>query len=201
MMGLLIYKFQPFWQEVGEKSLILRWPLRPVGLLHIFTRASHSWKYKKNPVWIPYSTSNHWISSIYRCIMYIVCTVPGDRVILWILYFSHIVNSKLTWQLTEVSYFKSSMLLIDNVLSRDIENCLIIKDLCLFRKKVHLGYYSPPAYNNKIYKICWLIRGRKGGGGPRLNVLSLTVGEDYIFVHRKKTKKISDVMICDKAWC
>ena len=33
MMGLLIYKYEPFWQEVGVKSLILRWPLRPVGLL------------------------------------------------------------------------------------------------------------------------------------------------------------------------
>ena len=33
MMGLLIYKYEPFWQEVSVKSLILRWPLRPVGLL------------------------------------------------------------------------------------------------------------------------------------------------------------------------
>ena len=33
MMGLLIYKFEPFWQEVSVESLILRWPLRPVGLL------------------------------------------------------------------------------------------------------------------------------------------------------------------------
>ena len=32
-MGLLIYKYEPFWQEVSVKSLILRWPLRPVGLL------------------------------------------------------------------------------------------------------------------------------------------------------------------------
>ena len=33
MMRLLIYKYEPFWQEVGVKSLILSWPLRPVGLL------------------------------------------------------------------------------------------------------------------------------------------------------------------------
>ena len=33
MMGLLIYKYEPFWQEVIVKSLILRWLLRPVGLL------------------------------------------------------------------------------------------------------------------------------------------------------------------------
>ena len=32
-MGLLIYKYEPFWQEVSVKSVILRWPLRPVGLL------------------------------------------------------------------------------------------------------------------------------------------------------------------------
>ena len=34
-MGLLLYIYDPFWQEVGVKSLILRWPLRPVGLLLI----------------------------------------------------------------------------------------------------------------------------------------------------------------------
>ena len=33
MMGLLIYKYEPLWQEVSVKSLILRWPLRPLGLL------------------------------------------------------------------------------------------------------------------------------------------------------------------------
>ena len=33
MMGLLIYKYEPFWQEFSVKSLILRWPLRPVYLL------------------------------------------------------------------------------------------------------------------------------------------------------------------------
>ena len=27
-MGLLIYKYEPFWQEVSVKSLILRWPFR-----------------------------------------------------------------------------------------------------------------------------------------------------------------------------
>ena len=35
-MGKLIYKYDPFWQEIGVKSLILRWPLRPVGLLFCF---------------------------------------------------------------------------------------------------------------------------------------------------------------------
>ena len=33
MMGLLLYKYEPFWQEVSVKSLILTWPLRPLGLL------------------------------------------------------------------------------------------------------------------------------------------------------------------------
>ena len=33
MMRLLIYKYEPLWQEVSVKSVILRWPLRPVGLL------------------------------------------------------------------------------------------------------------------------------------------------------------------------
>ena len=32
MMGLLIYKYEPPWQEVSVKSLIRWWPLRPVGL-------------------------------------------------------------------------------------------------------------------------------------------------------------------------
>ena len=30
MMGLLMYKYEPFWQEVSVKSLILRWLIRPV---------------------------------------------------------------------------------------------------------------------------------------------------------------------------
>ena len=30
---LLINKYEPFWQEASVKSLIHRWPLRPVGLL------------------------------------------------------------------------------------------------------------------------------------------------------------------------
>ena len=34
-MGLLICKYAPFWQEFSVKSLILRWTLRPVGLLLI----------------------------------------------------------------------------------------------------------------------------------------------------------------------
>ena len=36
----LIYKYEPLWQEVSVKSLILMWSLRPVGLLlglHQFT--------------------------------------------------------------------------------------------------------------------------------------------------------------------
>ena len=35
MIGLLIYKYEPFWQEVSVKSRILRWPFRPVGLLFL----------------------------------------------------------------------------------------------------------------------------------------------------------------------
>ena len=33
LMGLLICKYEPFWQEVSVESLILRWPLRSMGLL------------------------------------------------------------------------------------------------------------------------------------------------------------------------
>ena len=32
MTGLSLCKYEPFWQEVGVESLIIRWPLRPVGL-------------------------------------------------------------------------------------------------------------------------------------------------------------------------
>ena len=39
MMRLLIYKYEPFWQEVSVKSLILRWPLRPMGLLSLDSNA------------------------------------------------------------------------------------------------------------------------------------------------------------------
>ena len=34
MMGLLIRKYQSFWQEVSVESLILGWLLRPIGLLY-----------------------------------------------------------------------------------------------------------------------------------------------------------------------
>ena len=33
MMEQLIFKYEPFWQEISVESLILRWPLRPLGLL------------------------------------------------------------------------------------------------------------------------------------------------------------------------
>ena len=36
MIGLLRYKFEPFWQDVSVKSLIIKGPLRPVGLLLYF---------------------------------------------------------------------------------------------------------------------------------------------------------------------
>ena len=35
MLGLSICQNEPFWQEVRVESPILRWPLRPVGLLFI----------------------------------------------------------------------------------------------------------------------------------------------------------------------
>ena len=35
IMGLLIWKYRPFWQDFSVKSLILRWPIRPVGLLFL----------------------------------------------------------------------------------------------------------------------------------------------------------------------
>ena len=36
MMGRLTCKYEPFWQEVTLGSLLLRWPLRPVG--HLFVK-------------------------------------------------------------------------------------------------------------------------------------------------------------------
>ena len=35
MKGLLIWKNEPFWQDVGVESFTLRWPLKPVGFLFI----------------------------------------------------------------------------------------------------------------------------------------------------------------------
>ena len=37
MVGI-IYKYEPFWQEVSVKSFILRWPLRPVGFLFLLLK-------------------------------------------------------------------------------------------------------------------------------------------------------------------
>ena len=34
--AVLICKYAPFWQEVSVKSVIVMWPLRPVGLLFFF---------------------------------------------------------------------------------------------------------------------------------------------------------------------
>ena len=47
-MGLLIYRYEPFWQEVSVKSLILRWPLRPVGFFFVTeTNCKWYWYEKK----------------------------------------------------------------------------------------------------------------------------------------------------------
>ena len=57
MMGLLMYKYEPLWQEVSVKCLILRWPLRPVGLLFFFLRRIiiiYNW-------WIIWSLMRHWV--------------------------------------------------------------------------------------------------------------------------------------------
>ena len=40
MMVLLICKYESFWQEVMVESLILRWSLRPVGLLFMMYTSS-----------------------------------------------------------------------------------------------------------------------------------------------------------------
>ena len=58
MMGLLIYKYEPLWQEVSVKSLIFKWPLRPVGLLFYSRIETHRnlmgvflfniWKYNQS---------------------------------------------------------------------------------------------------------------------------------------------------------
>ena len=39
IMGLLMCKYAPFWQEVRVKYLIFKWPLRPVGLLFHFAQS------------------------------------------------------------------------------------------------------------------------------------------------------------------
>ena len=44
-MGLLIYKYEPFWQEVNVKSLILRWPLRPVNLSSHWLKSPIAWPF------------------------------------------------------------------------------------------------------------------------------------------------------------
>ena len=45
MMGLLIYKYEPLWQEVSVKSLIIKWPLRPVGLFFISEFCTYEYFY------------------------------------------------------------------------------------------------------------------------------------------------------------
>ena len=50
MMGLLIYKYELLWQEVSVKSLIPRWPLRPVGLL-FFLRITPVFNLEIGPKW------------------------------------------------------------------------------------------------------------------------------------------------------
>ena len=47
MIGLLICKYEPLWQDVNVQSLILRWPLRPIGLLYsirLLWDLFYSWK-------------------------------------------------------------------------------------------------------------------------------------------------------------
>ena len=46
MTGLLICKYEHFWQEVSLESLILRWPLRPMGLLFSVRVEDSSWSSK-----------------------------------------------------------------------------------------------------------------------------------------------------------
>ena len=48
MMGLLIYKYEPLWQEVCVKSLILRCLLRPVGLLFLYAGIHHKLRLEHN---------------------------------------------------------------------------------------------------------------------------------------------------------
>ena len=49
MMGLLICKYEPFWQEVSVESLILRWPLRPVSLLFLISSYKSTLRYVDLP--------------------------------------------------------------------------------------------------------------------------------------------------------
>ena len=57
------YTFEPFWQEVGVKSLILRWPLRPVGLLLFFNLINMLTNRKRYPE--KESQKLVWIDSVW----------------------------------------------------------------------------------------------------------------------------------------
>ena len=43
IMGLVICKYMPFWHKVSVKSPILRWPLKPLGLLFSWVFPSMNW--------------------------------------------------------------------------------------------------------------------------------------------------------------
>ena len=42
MIGLLICKYEPFWQDVSVESLILKWPVRSMGFL-FYSRTNPRW--------------------------------------------------------------------------------------------------------------------------------------------------------------
>ena len=51
MMGLLIYKYEPYWQEVSGKSLFLRCPLRSEGLL-FFIKLEYCFQMSGAGAWV-----------------------------------------------------------------------------------------------------------------------------------------------------
>ena len=76
-------KYEPFWQEVSVKSLILRWPLRPVSLLFLLRMS------RKRNIWDPHWYIDH--SHFHATSIYI-----GFRHLLTLGYFKHIAWPVLT---------------------------------------------------------------------------------------------------------
>ena len=73
MIGLLIYKYEPFWQEVSVKYLIFRWPLRPVDLLFLFVYYCNTTFYSRLLIFkkIIKSTVHLFINSVLLEFLYV----------------------------------------------------------------------------------------------------------------------------------
>ena len=73
MMGVLICKYESFWQEISVYSLLLRWPLRPVGFLFLLVLTSDHTEWKKklsNTIYYIFFYYNvdfvFWIAPIFK---------------------------------------------------------------------------------------------------------------------------------------